>query len=131
MFKILRLIHNRKRDGFTVRLSPPEFMALKFFEENPASTASLFAQNMCIRKPTATILLQKLIFRGLLSKQSNEKDTRSSYIALTEHGKTELCTSEAEFSRFADPVFDVLNPEEKKTLQSLFKKIITQPSSHE
>ena len=131
MFKILRLIHNRKRDGFTVRLSPPEFMALKFFEENTGSTASRFAVYMSIRKPTATILIQKLIFKGLLSKEHNEKDSRSSYIGLTDHGKTELRTAEQEFSRFADPVFDVLSDQEKETLQELFKKIISQPSSHE
>ena len=128
MFKVLRLIHSRKRDGFGVHLSPPEFMSLKFFEENVASTSTLLASHMSIRKPTATILVQKLIFKGLLKKESNKNDSRSFHIELTEKGKAELKTTEKEFAQFADPIFNVLTAEEQKTLSSLFQKIISQNS---
>lgn len=128
MFKVIRLIHCRKRDNFKPRFSPPEFMALKFFEEKNTGTASELAAEMNIRKSTVTILVQKLIFQGFLKKETNEKDARSAYIKVTEKGKTELKNAEESFSKLAEPLFDVLSVKEKATLQELFEKVLTKNS---
>jgi DNA-binding MarR family transcriptional regulator len=107
-------------------LMPPEFMALKYFEEHPSGTLSSFALFMHVRKPTATELLQRLFKREFLKRLQSEKDRRVFEVEITPEGIQALRDAEKAFEFYANGVFAVLNGEEQAELFKLLSKITNQ-----
>ncbi len=126
----MKLVRSRARGDFEVMLSPPEFMALKFFEEHAGETVSDCAEEMCVSRPTVSVLIQKLIKRGFLTKKTDSKDKRSIRLALSKKGQETMEKVQDHLRKVGDPVFDVLNAQEKEQLKKNLLKIITQ-HSHE
>lgn len=104
-------------------LLPPEFMALKYFEENPRATLSSFAVFMHVRKPTATELLQRLFKREFLKRVQSEKDRRVFEVEITRAGVQALRDAEQAFEVYASGVFAALSEDEQGQLFELLSKI--------
>lgn len=102
---------------------PPVFMALKFFEEHPSATASMFAEFIHVKKPTATVLIKGLLFKKLLERVQNEKDRRAFELRLTPKGTALLEEAQRLFELHAGGVFAALNDEEQAQLFQLLSKI--------
>lgn len=120
----MRLIREQAQFGSDPKLlPPPEFMALKYFQEHPRDTLSLFAHFIHVRKPTATELIQRLLKRDLLKRVQCEKDKRAFELEITEEGLVALKEAEKRFELYAGRVFAALSDEEQGHLFQLLSKI--------
>ncbi len=98
-------------------------MALKYFQEHPAASLSLFAEFIHVRKPTATELIKRLLVRGFLERVQSKKDRRVFELELTEGGIQALKVAEKVFETHAGVVFSALTDAEQDQLFQLLSKI--------
>ncbi|WNR42703.1 MarR family winged helix-turn-helix transcriptional regulator [Paenibacillus roseipurpureus] len=74
-------------------------------------------------KSTVTVLVNKLIKLGYVSKQQDTSDSRISHICLTPKGKELEPIYEDISRRLIDKVYENFNPDEKEQLMNLLSKI--------
>jgi len=123
--QVMRLIRERVPFGSDPKLLlPPEFMALKYFQDNPSASLSSFATFIHVRKPTATELTKRLLTRAFLKRVQSQKDRRVFELELTEKGTEVLRQAEEVFATYAGGVFSALNNEEQNQLFQLLSKLI-------
>lgn len=99
-------------------------MTLKYFEEHPSATLSSFADYIHVRKPTATVLIKKLIERGYLLRSQSDADKRAFELVLTPLGQEILNEGEQFFEQHAGVVFSPLSAQEQEQLSFLLSKLI-------
>lgn len=122
--QVMRLIRDQAHlEADPKMLPPPEFMALKYFEEHPSSTLSLFAEFIHVRKPTATELIKRLLLRDFLKRVQSKTDKRAFELELTKEGTKALQEAEKAFELYAGRVFATLSEGEQDQLFQLLLKI--------
>lgn len=98
-------------------------MALKYFKAHPRTSLSTFAEEIRVRKPTATELLKRLMARQFLTRVQCQTDKRIFELEITEQGEKALERGEAAFAAQAGEVFSALDAEERAHLTQLLSKI--------
>jgi len=90
--------------------------------ENPNLTE--LAAAMKLTKPTVTVLVDKLIEKGLAYKVQSDADRRSTHLHMTERGKLINQMHEYAHRRIAEEIEKRINADEIDQLTGLLKKII-------
>jgi len=72
---------NRKRD-----LSIPQFRSLAFLTHYPHSSLSTLAEHLGLTRPTASKMVDALVSRNLVVRESSSTDRRAIRLMLTERG---------------------------------------------
>ena len=72
---------------------------------------------------TMTGVVDRLVRRGILARESSETDRRIVLVSLTEHGRKLHTQNQKFFLSYAERLLDTLTPEEKRMLLSLLKRI--------
>ena len=80
-------------------------------------------KTMNLSKPTVTIMVSKLIEKGLVQKTRSTKDSRVYYLSLTEKGNELASAYDKVFKNFLIEISTLYNKEEMKTLISLLNRI--------
>ncbi|MEW6708038.1 MAG: MarR family winged helix-turn-helix transcriptional regulator [Pseudomonadota bacterium] len=84
--------------GEPLKLRPVEFSILMLLAFNPGATAKKLSQALAVSAPNLTVLLERLLERGLIERQRSESDRRTQHIHLTQTG-LELARRSHEISR--------------------------------
>jgi DNA-binding MarR family transcriptional regulator len=104
-------------------LSPIQIQILTYISFHPqlSPTITSLAKEFGLTKATLSDSIRVLENKGLVSKEAHPRDSRSSYIALTEAGKTIA----EEAAQFANGLLDTLTPINKHIKANLLEGLLT------
>ena len=75
-------------------------------------------------KPTVTVLVDKLEKLGYLKREASDKDSRCTYIVLTQKGENFKVIFEKISKELNKMLYKNLSPEESELIEKLLKKIL-------
>ena len=93
-------------------------------QDNPAGVpVSQVAQTLGVRVPTATASVNKLVAKGLLSKERSQEDQRSFLVKLSREGRRAYRLHMLFHRRMIDALAGTLDPQERAVLTSGLTKL--------
>jgi DNA-binding MarR family transcriptional regulator len=87
-------------------------------------TVTELSERMSVSKPSVSVIIDKLIKKGIVKKIQSAEDKRTFFLSLTKSGKQCAIFHESIHARFAAKVRKLLNDKEITQLTMLFDKII-------
>jgi len=124
IYKISRLVRKHVVDPSSV-VEEPSMLQLQLLMNisHGAVTMSQIAQELYIKLPTATSLVDRLVEAGYVKRISDKLDRRITKIDLTEKGKRILITTMKAKMKKMKFILDKLSTDEKKALISIMKNL--------
>ena len=92
---VMRTIRAELRRHRTVDLSVPQFRTLAFIDRNADASLSDVAEHIGLTLPSISKIVDGLVVRKLVTRQTHPTDRRRMTLALTGRGLTALQTSRA------------------------------------
>jgi len=90
---VMRTIRAEMRDRRTPDLSVPQFRTLTFLNRHEGASLSDVAEHIGLRLPSMSKLMDGLVARNLVKRQTHPDDRRRVTLALTARGRTTLQTA--------------------------------------
>ena len=90
---IMRNIRAEMRRHRTADLSVPQFRTLAYIDRNDAASLSDVADHIGLTLPSMSKIVEGLVIRKLVTRQTHPVDRRRMTLALTARGQTALQTS--------------------------------------
>lgn len=118
VMRVLRLQMHRHR---TVDLSVPEFRALGFLSAHVGATLSDLASEIGLTLPSMSKLVDGLVERKLVTRQSNPTDRRCVTLALTSRGDALLQDARAATRAHLADVLSSLSPAERASVVQVMR----------
>ena len=87
---VMRFIRAEMRRNRTSALSVPQLRALAFLDHHPGSCLSHVADHLGVTTPTASVIVDRLVRRGLLRRSEDPQERRRVVLALTARGRRQL-----------------------------------------
>lgn len=118
------LLKSRERFAAYIGVTAPQYSMMVSIGEAGSATIGQIAQAIHVSSPFVTAEVGKLIKQGIINRQPNEADARSSLLTLSPHGR-DLIHQLAPYRRTAnDIIFGFLSPTEaqhfSKTVEQLY-----------
>lgn len=88
--RLMRLIRTEMRLHQPGRLSVPQFRTLLFLERHPGTSLSAVAEHLGVARPTASALVERLVQRGLVTRETDPAERRRVALRLTDTGRENL-----------------------------------------
>lgn len=113
----------RRQIGAPFDLRPVEFSLLLLLLDNPGASPKQLGLALAMSPPNVTVLVDRVVARGLAERRKSASDGRAQEVWLTESG-TALARKTGEVSRtMEDGVLQVLTPAERALLRELLVKL--------
>src|SRR5689334_7447575 len=132
---VMRTIRTEMRKHRDPDLSVPQFRALAFVGRNPGASLSDVATHVGLTLPSISKMIDRLVARKLVARQSAAKDRRRISLELTPLGVSTLESSRSVTRARLAEKLAVLSPEEQKTviqaMDSLQKVFGAEPIAEE
>jgi DNA-binding MarR family transcriptional regulator len=84
---VMRSIRREMRRHGTSVLSVPQLRALAFLHRNPGACLFNVADHLGVTRPTASVIIDRLVRRGLLLRAEDPRERRKIAITLTPRGR--------------------------------------------
>lgn len=124
IYKISRLVRKHVVDLSHIAEEPTMLQLQTLMNiSHGAVTMSHIAQELYIKLPTASSLVDRLIEAGYVKRISNKLDRRITKIDLTEKGKQILTITMKAKMKKMKFILDKLSPHEKKAIASIMKNL--------
>lgn len=107
-------------------LSRQEWRVLAILANSDEMTAKHIGDKANLEKMPASRAINKMLQRELISKKSNQDDKRSSFLSLTDKGKTLYLQLSQLVKKRESEILTALTEQERELLQMLFAKIEVQ-----
>ena len=88
--RVMQLIRTEMRRHRPHRLSVPQFRALLFLDRHPEASLSALAEHLGVSRPTASVLVDRLVQRGLVARGTDPAERRRAVLRLTTAGRRQL-----------------------------------------
>src|SRR5512136_916163 len=92
---VMRTIRTEMRRHRTADLSVPQFRTLAFIDRQADASLSDVAEHIGLTLPSMSKIVDGLVARNLVTRQTHATDRRRMMLALTPRGQTALQTSRA------------------------------------
>jgi DNA-binding MarR family transcriptional regulator len=113
---VMRIIRTEMRSHRTPDLSVPQFRALLYVNRHAGASLSDVAEHLGLTLPSVSKLIDKLVARGLITRESAADDRRRMVLTLTPDGQGALrAAAQATETRLADRLA-ALSPAELTTI---------------
>lgn len=120
---VMRSVRAEMRGHRAPDLSVPQFRALNFLYRRPGASLSDVADHVGVTLPSMSKLVEKLVARGLVTRQDDPGDRRRITLALTEPGRAELqAAREATHARLAQRLA-TLSPEQRAVVAEAMRAL--------
>jgi DNA-binding MarR family transcriptional regulator len=117
------MLKARERFAAYIGVTAPQYSMMVSIGEAGSATIGQIAQAIHVSSPFVTAEIGKLIKRGIVNRQPNEADARSSLLTLTEHGM-DLIRQVGPYRRTAnDIIFGFLSPGEAKQFSRTMEQL--------
>lgn len=123
MRQSMREFNKENGDAELFNITVTQLHYLHAIEQLAGPTYSQLAEKFAVQKPTVSEIINRLIKRQLVYKQSCREDLRSSQLFLAEKGQRLLELERQGYREFARKITTTLTDQEKKTLTELLKKV--------
>ena len=87
---VMRTIRTQMRQHRAVDLSVPQFRALSYINSNRGASLSAVAEHIGLTLPSMSKIVDGLVARKLVTRQTHHEDRRRMILALTERGRSAL-----------------------------------------
>ncbi len=87
---VMRFIRTEMRRNGASALSVPQLRALSFLDRNPGSCLFHVADHLGVTTPTASVIVDRLVRRGLLLRSEDPQERRRLVLTLTPKGSRHL-----------------------------------------
>ncbi len=87
---VMRFMRGRMRRHRAAALSVPQFRAMAFVDCHPRACLYHLADHLGVTRPTASVIVERLVQRGLLSRGTNPRERRRIALTLTAEGARQL-----------------------------------------
>jgi DNA-binding MarR family transcriptional regulator len=118
---IMRVIRAEMRRHRSSDLSVPQFRALAFINNNSGCSLITVAEHLGLTSPSACRMVDGLVARTLVSRQTSVKDRRMINLSLTEVGISMLETSRKGTMENLALILSALTPTEQSTIMDSMK----------
>jgi DNA-binding MarR family transcriptional regulator len=110
--RAMRLLREEMRREAGAGLSVPQFRVLVFLGRTPGASLSTVARQAGIADATASVMVSRLVERGLVSRASDPSERRRVMLRLTQRGTTLLERARAHARRRMVDRLDALTGQE-------------------
>ena len=90
---VMRTIRTQMRQHRAADLSVPQFRALSYIDRNSGASLSAVAEHIGLTLPSMSKIVDGLVARKLVIRQTHPDDRRRMTLALTERGRSALESS--------------------------------------
>lgn len=104
-------------------LTPPQFDLIATLGNTPGMTCKELSEKTLITKGTLTGVIDRLLEKGLLSREECENDRRSYWIRLTEAGQQKFDEAFPQHLEHMRTVFEQMPTGEMETLRQLLLQL--------
>ncbi|MDR3575174.1 MAG: MarR family transcriptional regulator [Anaerolineaceae bacterium] len=118
---VMRVIRAEMRRHRSSDLSVPQFRALTFINNNPGTSLLTVAEHLGLTSPSACRMIDVLVGRGLVFRQTSPKDRRMVNISLTEMGQSMLEIARKGTMENLATIFTSLTQNEQSTIMDAMK----------
>lgn len=125
--QVMRVIRSDLRSHRTADLSIPQFRILSYINRNPQASLSSLADHIGLTLPTMSKMVDGLVVREWVTRQSSPGDRRQVLLGLTGRGKAMLDQAVAKTQASLAEKLSVLSPADRdvvfeamKCMQSIF-----------
>ncbi len=87
---VMRFIRTEMRRNRASALSVPQLRALAFLDRNPGSCLFHVADHLGVTTPTASVIVDRLVRRGLMLRSEDPQERRRLVLTLTPKGSRHL-----------------------------------------
>jgi DNA-binding MarR family transcriptional regulator len=113
---VMRIIRAEMRSHRTPDLSVPQFRALLYVNRHAGASLSDVAEHLGLTLPSVSKLVDKLVARRLITRESAPEDRRRMILTLTPDGQAALqAAAQATQTRLAN-LLSTLSPDELTTI---------------
>ena len=123
---VSNMLHSRGKhiyEAYDVTRSEIDVLVVLYIY-NEALTASEVSERLVFSSGGISKVITKLEFKKLIYKKESKEDKRSTLLYLEEKGRSIVSACLPLFHKNDDYFYDVLNEEEKQTLENILKKIL-------
>ncbi|MEZ5738872.1 MAG: MarR family transcriptional regulator [Burkholderiaceae bacterium] len=111
------------RIGVPFELRPVEFALLGLLADRAPMTQKQLAVALRLKAPNLTVIVERLLARGLLARRRNARDGRSLLVSLTATGRRLQARAHAESLTMEDQALAGLSPSERAQLLDLLWRV--------
>ena len=99
--------------------------AIMILGENGQQTMSEIAEKLRLSVSSATVIVDRLVEKGLLSRHRSAEDRRVVYVGLTPAGDDVFRVEQEVMLKFGRAILDALSEQEQDLLLTLLRKVST------
>ena len=88
--QVMRAIHEKLRRQGNPLLSPPQLRTLAYLHRSPEACLFHVAEHLGVTHPTASVIVERLVRRGLVARITNPEERRRIMLRLTPEGARHL-----------------------------------------
>ncbi len=88
--QVLRGIHEEMRRQGAPLLSPPQLRTLAYLHRSPGSCLFHVAEHLGVTRPTASVVVERLVRRGMVTRAADPQERRRVILELTSMGAWHL-----------------------------------------
>lgn len=114
-------IHSGDKSGLT----PVQLQALKHIVRHGASTVGSISEGLMISQPAATMLVDRMVKRGLVERKSSAGDRRQSLIVPTKSADAIIRRVEENRVERLSEILKVMNQDDRERLVESLEKFVT------
>jgi DNA-binding MarR family transcriptional regulator len=123
IFGLSRQLKELTHDHRPVELSMLHLGTLYYVAEHQQPLMSEIAKHLCIKRPSATSLVNGLVASGYLQRLTDRNDRRSVRLDLTPQGKKTLSQGFRQLNKQLHSLLATLNTEEQKQFIAILTKL--------
>ncbi len=113
---VMRVLRAQMRSHRKADLSVPEFRTLGFLANHPGASLSDVADHIGLTLPSMSKLVDGLVERQLLTRESDLTNRRRMMLTLTAHGRSILQAAREPTRAYVGEVLSQLSPAERETV---------------
>ena len=113
---VMRKIRNEMRQRRSEGLSVPEFRAMIFLDRQPLASLTEVADHLGLTTPTVCALIDALVARKLVWRESSRVDRRKIVLTLTAEGQSILTAAQRGTLDQIEEWIEPLSPSERATI---------------
>jgi len=113
---VMRVIRNEMRRQSKPELSVPQFRVLSFLNRKPGESLSAVADHIGLTRPAMSILVDGLVNRKLVVRETDPGDRRRLTLSLTRQGASLYTAARQRTQERLSTRLEGLTPEERQTL---------------